>query len=953
MYFATGASLTAAIAALPSATKGNYNAFDPFFYSPLYMGSYSGSLSPIEHFVQIGAARGYKPNADFDPAYYKALYADLRNTSFDSADLLYHYVASGLNEGRIGNATLASSSWSGYLTAYPDVATYVNANLASFGGSTTNGAVAHYAKFGQYEGRAVPGGPSSGQTFTLTNGFDATGTIKGDLGTTSTAGDNIFNANVVTDPATGLATIETLTAIDVIDGGAGTDTLNYITVGATALPTGAAISNIEIINMTSDGAATADVSGFKDVTTLSAKAVAGAVDIDTKSNVTSVTVTGTATTVAIDDAGTGTTTTADKIKTVSVTGNTGALTIGATNAVDTLTSLSLASSAQNATVTATAGTRALALSINGLTGGVLQDGEATTLAVTSSGTATTGITLNAAKATTVSIDAAIATTVADVNIAAATTLTATGAALTTITATTTVTALTKLDASGSTGGLAVTAAIGTGVEFVGGAGKDSVSLGATTKTINMAAGDDTVTVSADFGALGTVDAGGDSDTLKMTATLAANDSLSANTKFADKISNFENLELTGTNVTKTINMTNLDSLTKVTLAAGATAITIDNLTNGSTVVLLGANTANVVNIKDASLGGSNSDNLKLNTTIATSGASVNFGTFTSAGLETLNLDATRTGTAVAADINRVDLTVANIQTVNVTGNVIADLTNAALTAATLQTVNGSTNTGGLRVSTAGATQGVTITGSATKANTLTGGDGGDAITGGAGIDTIVANGGADTIIGGGGADVITGGTGVDTIDVGAGVAGDTIVLGATAAVLIAANRDVVTNFAAGATLTDVIRTTIATFDAQNTSQDGAADFAAVTVGLTAGAQAYVSGVDIETVSVIEIETTLSSNGNLALTTAEGLNGTELLKALSSTTTAATNITVTNATAGGLAGFYIAAYQNGNAYIYYATATGGDALFIASEIALVGVLNGVTANALVAGNFTGV
>ena len=71
-----------------------------------------------------------------------------------------------------------------------------------------------------------------------------------------------------------------------------------------------------------------------------------------------------------------------------------------TNAVDTLTSLSLASSNQNATVTATAGTRALALSINGLTGGTLQDGEATTLAVTSSGTATTGITVNAAKATT-------------------------------------------------------------------------------------------------------------------------------------------------------------------------------------------------------------------------------------------------------------------------------------------------------------------------------------------------------------------------------------------------------------------------------------------------------------------------------------------------------------------------------------------------------------------------
>ena len=193
MYFATGASLTAAIAALPSTTKGSYKAFDDFYYAQLYMGSYSGSLSPIEHFVQIGAARGNKPNADFDPAFYKAQYADLKNTNFDAADLLFHYVNSGLNEGRIGNATLASSSWSGYLTAYPDVATYVNANLASFGGSTTNGAVAHYAKFGQYEGRAVPGGPSSGQTFTLTIGVDNSGALVGSAGTTSTAGNDTFS----------------------------------------------------------------------------------------------------------------------------------------------------------------------------------------------------------------------------------------------------------------------------------------------------------------------------------------------------------------------------------------------------------------------------------------------------------------------------------------------------------------------------------------------------------------------------------------------------------------------------------------------------------------------------------------------------------------------------------------------------------------------------------------
>ena len=106
MYFATGASLTSFIAALPTATKGNYKAFDDFYYAQLYMGSYTGTLTPIEHFVQIGAGRGYKPNADFDPTYYKALYTDLKSTSFDAADLLYHYVATGLNE-----AALVTQHW--------------------------------------------------------------------------------------------------------------------------------------------------------------------------------------------------------------------------------------------------------------------------------------------------------------------------------------------------------------------------------------------------------------------------------------------------------------------------------------------------------------------------------------------------------------------------------------------------------------------------------------------------------------------------------------------------------------------------------------------------------------------------------------------------------------------------------------------------------------------------
>lgn len=56
----------------------------------------------------------------------------------------------------------------------------------------------------------------------------------------------------------------------------------------------------------------------------------------------------------------------------------------------------------------------------------------------------------------------------------------------------------------------------------------------------------------------------------------------------------------------------------------------------------------------------------------------------------------------------------------------------------------------------------TLLGSATKANTITGGTGNDTITGGAAIDTLNGGAGNDTIIGGAGADILTGGAGADT-----------------------------------------------------------------------------------------------------------------------------------------------------------------------------------------------
>jgi len=279
-YFATGAAMTAALNALPSSLTGTYKAFDAFYYAANYMGAYAGTLTPVEHFVQIGAARGYKPNADFDPAFYAGEYDDL--AGLDAADLLYHYVKFGLNEGRAGNATLADYDWADYLAAYPEVAAYVDANLASFGGSRTNGAIAHYVKFGEDQGFTLPTAPAS-------EDFDLTSAINGvNAGTdfTGGAGDDYFTAL----PGT-------WTTLDVIDGGAGADTFNITDTSAIAKPTGATVSNIETINAISTSTVTlSTTTGFSGLTALNTTSTGGATVTTAATTATSVTNTDAATT---------------------------------------------------------------------------------------------------------------------------------------------------------------------------------------------------------------------------------------------------------------------------------------------------------------------------------------------------------------------------------------------------------------------------------------------------------------------------------------------------------------------------------------------------------------------------------------------------------------------------------------------------------------------------------
>lgn len=217
----------------------------------------------------------------------------------------------------------------------------------------------------------------------------------------------------------------------------------------------------------------------------------------------------------------------------------------------------------------------------------------------------------------------------------------------------------------------------------------------------------------------------------------------------------------------------------------------------------------------------------------------------------------------------------------------------------------------------------------TTAVTITGTSVLDIITGGDKGDTIVAGNGADTITGGKGNDII------DITETTANQSADTIKF------IASANNgaDVITGFKSGTDKIDLVdtETTVGTADAAA----AVVDF--FSAALTSGAASFVLGTGAgaktsSTADVVVISTTLSSNGDLDLSS----TGTELLKALSSTTTAATDITSV------ISDFYMVAYQDSKAYLYHASTT--DTSLIASEITLVGTFNDITAGSLVAGDF---
>lgn len=667
---------------------------------------------------------------------------------------------------------------------------FADVNDAALGASDSSAAID--AAYGN--GGGSSGGSST--TFNLTSGVDAGGAFVG------TSGNDTFNANVAVNPADGIASIETLTVLDEIDGGAGNDTLNYYTVGATALPA-ATIKNIENINMVSDGAATANVSTMAEVTSLSVKATGGAASLTTKSNVTAATVTGTATTVAISDSGTAATT-ADKLTTASITGATDNITIGS----DVFTTLNLTKTTDgNATITAAAGARALTVTLNDVTGPnddvVITDDEATTLVVKTTGAASSAIDLQADKATSVTIDADEKLTIAAVDLSAAKTITINGDSLVTFTTNTATDlgALESVSSAASSGGVTLTTALATGVVFTGGAGKDTITVGATTKSINTGAGDDKVTVAgvSALGSGGAIEGGNGTDTLAF-STFANAVTASAATTFAGTVSGFEKLELSGANGTDgaTVDLANLDDIKHVVYSATNTKDSVlSNLASGGAVEITADQTATeglVVNVKNASTGTADVLNLTLSKSASLAAVEV-----TAANVETVNINSVEDATTLAGTLTHaLTLSATAAKSLNISGN--AGVTFGTLTGATeITSIDASgVATGLVSLTTAALANAATIKGgagantivatAATKAVTYTGGAKVDtvtinnaqdnSITTGAGDDVIVVGTGKNVVNAGDGDDSITVGAGLSTVTGGAG--NDTLVIGATA-----------------------------------------------------------------------------------------------------------------------------------------------------------------------------
>lgn len=339
-----------------------------------------------------------------------------------------------------------------------------------------------------------------------------------------------------------------------------------------------------------------------------------------------------------------------------------------------------------------------------------------------------------------------------------------------------------VDASGLTsGGLTATLSTNVALAVTGGGGNDIITTGAilTTGSVNAGAGTDRLVI----GATNHVD----------TAALA------------QKYSNFEVLQA-GTGVTVDASLFTTSAISAIRVTGDATFNNLNATQAGAVTVT--ANSSATYGVKDAlTVGQLDTLSLTVDDGLAVKNT-ITLGNITAAGVETINI-------AGVENVTVSSLTGATALTnMNLTGAGNFNITTGALAINVNTVVDASAATGTFTFTAAAATtNGLSIKGSATKVNTITGSAQNDVITGGSANDTI------------------TGGDGDDTINISAG-GSNTLIF---AADLANNGTDTITGFNAG--------TVASGGDVLNVNAFSAVGTSAVVTGATTG-QATIAGAQV-------------------------------------------------------------------------------------------------------------
>jgi Ca2+-binding RTX toxin-like protein len=499
----------------------------------------------------------------------------------------------------------------------------------------------------------------------------------------------------------------------------------------------------------------------------------------------------------------------------------------------------------------------------------------------------------------------------------------------------------------------------------GGDGDDSITGATGNDNLNGGAGNDQFTIDVsdaappviDLSSADTVVGGDGTDTLLLSGTHAAARTLDlsgpSETRLAG-VSGVENITIgiatsaltltlgdislgsfggsvginiaTGNTVAHNVNVAAvLNSSSKVTFT-GNSAANIYTVGNNIDSVNMssGDDTIRFTNLlflqaTDSINGGTGTDSLSLDTGVSTTVGHARLGALTSVETITVVSDDATTDAMVIGLSDAV---------VNANKNVSTDTLTIVVT--------DSGNNGTLTIN---ATPSAAATGSTFQPVTagklhVTGGQGADTVTGGSLADSLFGVAGADSLSGGAGNDTIDGGAGIDSVIGGDGT--DTV----QQSVVTSNGRDIITGFVAGAVTSggEVFHLGSAIGGANATLLSGSNNFASAAAIETLGASATAAAAT----EIVRFTAFTLSNNLATTTTANDLDGTNLIAAVTALTVAADQNKI----------LILIGDQFGNTGIYYAAESNdGGAALAAGDIALIGVLSGVNVSSLTFNNFS--